>query len=235
MEERIGLEKLNREIEQEKTALHQAKMQRTHERVNDYNQMKINEQTNQPQGNEFNMKKKKTFDDEWFKIGGERHLLKRKTYEEATNNLAINPTRENIQRSRGDMQQNMNQRVQNRGKSQGYNIINHSNDHNMNTNIRPINYETNPLNDLNQLKLNQQEKKENLENYINDREYENYGKQEDQEDPEFIKYYQEYLRNQELLKNQQNNQDYHQQEMLNLNKDEHILEKREQIQEKQKL
>jgi hypothetical protein len=64
-----------------------------------------------------------------FKIGGENREIKVKNYDEISNNLVLNPTREVItNEARGRSQiENRDARMMQRGKSQGYNIINHSN------------------------------------------------------------------------------------------------------------
>lgn len=122
MEERVALDALNREIEQEKRTQYNSKMQRMNERMEEYNHMLQKKQFEK----EENRNRKKGKDDlGTFKIGGENREIRKKNYDEVSNNLVLNPMRENVQMgSRGRNETTSGAQV--RGKSQGFNIINHT-------------------------------------------------------------------------------------------------------------
>ena len=127
LEERKVLDYLNMQMEQEKRQTAEVKNKRTNDRVNDYNTMIMKKQSERDNNTAPHGKKKEDLGT--FKIGGENRQIKRKTYDDISNDLILNPTRTNIQ-SEGMNRQGRNE-VQNsvpqsRGKSQGFNIINHS-------------------------------------------------------------------------------------------------------------
>jgi hypothetical protein len=109
---------------------HNQKKQRINQRQDEYNQMLVRQQEDK-ENNRSRLKGKNEYSGT-FKIGGENREIKVKNYDEISKNLVLNPTRETItNEARGRSQiENRDARIMQRGKSQGYNIINHSNSDN---------------------------------------------------------------------------------------------------------
>jgi hypothetical protein len=137
MEERKTLDLINREIDQERRNTHNQKQQRINQRQEEYNQMLVRQQEDKESNPNWTRFKGKSEFNGTFKIGGENREIKIKNYDDISNHLVLNPTREvitNEVRGRSE-RENRDARVQQRGKSQGYNIINHSHMENNSNNI----------------------------------------------------------------------------------------------------
>lgn len=214
-EEKRMLDRLNREIEEENKHKMNAKIQRNNEMMEDYNQSQHRKQIDKEgiKGKRNNSQ----FDDANFKIGGENREIKRKNYEDVTNNLVLNPGRKNeVRNARVELQDMGAIRQQNRGRSQGYNIINHSNpdpNANNNYNIARINNDNQKQSESDRGIPQNNQHMEVLDNYNpnnvnpyanvnNNYNYKSNNVQQQNSKPEFDeaeyeKYYQEYIRQKE--------------------------------------
>lgn len=165
IEERRVLEKINQEIEKEKMSAHNQKIQRINQRQDEYNQMMVRQQEDK-ENNRSRFKGKNEYSGT-FKIGGENREIKVKNYDEISKNLVLNPTREVISNEvRGRSQiENRDARIIQRGKSQGYNIINHSNPDNFSHGQNPNN--VTPHNNQRQLPGQSNVNHANYGNYTN--------------------------------------------------------------------
>lgn len=205
-EERETLDRMNREIETERRNQQNRKAYITNERMTDYKNFmqKKSEETV-----ERRRVTKKNDDNIAGKIGGENRTFKRKNYEETSNNLILNPTREFIGRGRNtesDLGYDPNQP---RGKSQaqargGYNIINHTENNrreNIPSEVQEYIREERGNEQVNPKMHGEVEGIENLENYNPNVEV----KPQTSEDEEYIKYY-EYMRRKEEEERERMNQ-----------------------------
>lgn len=114
-EEQTGLDKLNREIEDESRIRNSRKAQLRNEQYQEYTHYLKQKYEDNP-----NQKRNKNQLTE--KIGGENRQIVRKNYEEMNNGLCLNPMREVIDRQNiNSIQQTPTQK---RNSSHGYNIIN---------------------------------------------------------------------------------------------------------------
>ena len=134
LEERKTLDNINKQLEIEKTEKHNVKFQKMNEMREEYNKMLMRKQ----EETENKRKPRKDSDDlnGTFKIGTDNREIKRKTYDEISDALVINPMKDNSN-TRGRMEDRTNSismhlgnHPPKRGKSQGYNIINHYNSDN---------------------------------------------------------------------------------------------------------
>ena len=128
IEERKALELINREMEEEKRNAQYIKMRRMNERLDDYNQMMVRKQDEKDNA-KGRIRNKNDYVGT-FKIGGENREFKKKNYDDVSNTLVLNPMKGNLNVERGRnelMQESRYKNQQQRGKSQGFNIINHSN------------------------------------------------------------------------------------------------------------
>jgi hypothetical protein len=207
-EERNALDNLNREIEQENNAKKNYKLQKMNERMEEYNKMLERKQSEKENIRNKRLEKKDT--QGTFKIGSENREIRKKNYDDVSNNLILNPMRENA-RGRSEYESGILRHHPQRGSSHGFNIINHNlyqenssikTNYGRVNNISNTNYENGTReSEGNQIKTNniqqQVEGIENLENYPYQEEALNRNNNElppEYEDPEFQKYYEEYMR-----------------------------------------
>jgi len=128
-QERMELEKINRELEQTKMREQNTKLQRMTDMKDEYNQFILTKQHSKEESKRINRSKKEAELTGTFKIGGDNREIKKRSYDDVTDGLVLNPSRNvpnSSQRGRREQEPEMKQSVPIRGKSQGYNIINHS-------------------------------------------------------------------------------------------------------------
>jgi hypothetical protein len=117
----MTVDRMNRELEEEKRVQQNNRIQRTTEMRDEYRNMQIMKQ----QEKETKGKRSKYEDDYGtFKIGSENRSIRKKNYDDQMNSLVLNPTRE----VGGQNMEQIGSRQ--RGKSNqpsGFNIINHTN------------------------------------------------------------------------------------------------------------
>jgi transcriptional adapter 2-alpha len=174
IEERQALENLNRALEQEKRQEQYVKMQRQNEYMEEYSKV-----LNKKQEERGRLKNKNDYSGT-FKIGGESREIRKRNYEEVTNSLPMNPTRHETEYSHGNRyheERHTNNSINQRGKSHGYNIINHYEEKSPVQNIPHYNNNNQGRNE-NQTnnrisKLEQQENK--YENYHSPDDHHTYG------------------------------------------------------------
>lgn len=129
--EKMELEKINRELEFTKMRDQNNKLQRMTEMKEEYNQFILSKQQNKEEFKRNFRSKKDSELRGTFKIGGENREIKKRTYDDVTDGLLLNPGRQVPNSSqRGRVEQpsetEIKMNIHQRGKSQGYNIINHS-------------------------------------------------------------------------------------------------------------
>lgn len=219
IEERQALDRLNREIEQEKRMIQNTKMQRMHEQMEEYKEMQLKKQMERENnGRRFT----KGESQGTFKIGGENREIKRRNYDDISN---VNNTLALTRDDRGTQQRGKSQGIGiGRGVNNNFNIINHTtsnfenysgqNNHLRVNNVNNINYglgsgsalAKNNYDMNNNINLGGPNNKEvegieNLENFpyaieVN-KQNENVDIQPQKganEEAEFQKYYEEYLK-----------------------------------------
>jgi hypothetical protein len=163
-EERQALDNLNRALEQEKRQEQYVKMQRQNEYIDEYNKV-LNKKKLDERGR---LKNKNDYTGT-FKIGGESREIRKRNYEEITNSLPMNPTRQETDYSHGNRypdERQANNSIRQRGKSHGYNIINNYDERSPVQNFPQFTQNNQGIND-NQTyarvpKLSKQEQAENI-------------------------------------------------------------------------
>ena len=128
-QERMELENINRELELTKMREQNTKLQRMNEMKDEYNQFIITKQNSKEESKRIIRSKKEAELTGTFKIGGENREIKKRTYDDVTDGLVLNPSRNvpnSSQRGRIEQEPEIKQSVPIRRKIQGYNIINHS-------------------------------------------------------------------------------------------------------------
>lgn len=134
MEEKRAIDVVNKELEDEKAAKKNAKLQRMNEMRQEYQDMV----QKQDQRRTHSRRKEPEIQGS-LKIGCDNREIKRKSYDEVTNNLVLNPTKQPIdsgRQGRNEAACDMYNRNRQRGKSQSFNIINHA-DYQSNRNLMP--------------------------------------------------------------------------------------------------
>lgn len=206
--EKKMLNQLNREIEDEKKNRFDAKLQRNNILMEEYNLAQQRKQMEKEKNKD--RRQVSQFENYGnYKIGADNREIKRKNYEDVTNSLLLNPTRKSeVAYLRNVVQDMSNVRHQGRGRSQGFNIINHSLpnintiNNTMNDNQMPLeenkqeyiqqelnNYNQNP----NDMQINPQS---NIDPYSYKPSYNNDYNKPYEEDGEYERFYQEMLKQQ---------------------------------------
>jgi hypothetical protein len=129
--EKMELDRINRELEFTKMRENNQKIQKMNEMREEYNQFIVSKQQIKEENKRNTRSKKESEVTGTFKIGGENREIKKRTYEDVTEGLLLNPTRQppnSSQRGRREepVESEMKSNMPSRGKSQGFNIINHS-------------------------------------------------------------------------------------------------------------
>jgi hypothetical protein len=180
-EEKLELERINRELEITRVKEQNIKNENMNRMKDEYSQFVSNKHQFNQESKRSSRNGKETEPRGTFKIGGEHREFKKKTYDDVTNGLIINPGRRlpgsSQLSTRIPEEQHSNAvNLHQRGKSQGYNIINHAvfnsdvnreNTHNkQNTQNNPSTtyYSCNPYSKYNTVHK-EVEGIENLENY----------------------------------------------------------------------
>lgn len=130
-EEKLELEKINRELEFTKVKEQNLKNENMNRIKEEYSQHLSTKQQFNQESKRSSRNGKETEPRGTFKIGGEHREFKKKTYDDVTNGLIINPSSRlsgssQLSRRMPEEQNSNAGNLHQRGKSQGYNIINHS-------------------------------------------------------------------------------------------------------------
>jgi hypothetical protein len=122
LEERSVIDNINRKLDEENKARQNSKLVRINEFMQEYNKMLEKKQNDKE--NRGNRKFEKNESVGTLKIGGENRSIRKKNYDEISNSLVLNPTKESPVRGRNEVGASINNNK--RGSSHGFNIINHS-------------------------------------------------------------------------------------------------------------
>ena len=221
--ERIDLDRLQMEMDQEKKTKLQSKANISNTQRIEYEKF-INDKFNTREKS-LNPRKKMSDPQGTYKIGGDNREIKRKNYEEITDHLTINPTRRENNLLREENYPREVAQISSRGKSQGYNIINHEKkkekeniqNNNYNSNIKTLNnpnsnnnlnnYNTEGLDNLENYDLNGYGYNDNFEKPLEskqiDKKKEPYNNEFDPDQDNYKKLYDEYLKKMSASENQQ--------------------------------